>query len=73
MDFEQLKTFLHVCRLKSFSRAAEKLGPLAERGMITRFLNSTEDTDKLGGLVEDIRDAIMDYQVRPPCACSYPA
>jgi DNA-binding transcriptional LysR family regulator len=26
MDFEQLKTFLHVCRLKSFSRAAEKLG-----------------------------------------------
>ena len=26
MDFEQLKTFLQVCRLKSFSRAAEKLG-----------------------------------------------
>lgn len=26
MDFEQLKTFLNVCRLKSFSRAAEKLG-----------------------------------------------
>ncbi|HUH63178.1 MAG TPA: LysR family transcriptional regulator [Terracidiphilus sp.] len=26
MDFEQLKTFQHVSRLKSFSRAAEKLG-----------------------------------------------
>jgi DNA-binding transcriptional LysR family regulator len=26
MDFEQLRTFLHVARLKSFSRAAEKLG-----------------------------------------------
>ena len=26
MDFEQLKTFQQVCRLKSFSRAAEKLG-----------------------------------------------
>ena len=26
MDFEQLRTFLQVCRLKSFSRAAEKLG-----------------------------------------------
>ena len=38
--------------------------------MITRFLNSTEDTGKLGGLVEDIRDAIMDYQVRPLSARS---
>jgi DNA-binding transcriptional LysR family regulator len=26
MDFEQLRTFQQVCRLKSFSRAAEKLG-----------------------------------------------
>ena len=26
MDFEQLRTFQYVCRLKSFSRAAEKLG-----------------------------------------------
>lgn len=26
MDFEQLRTFLQVCRLRSFSRAAEKLG-----------------------------------------------
>jgi DNA-binding transcriptional LysR family regulator len=26
MDFEQLRTFLQVCRVKSFSRAAEKLG-----------------------------------------------
>src|SRR6202046_3468422 len=25
MDFEQLRTFLEVCRLRSFSRAAEKL------------------------------------------------
>jgi len=33
--------------------------------MVTRFLNATGDMDRLGGLVEDIRDAIMDYQVRP--------
>jgi DNA-binding transcriptional LysR family regulator len=26
MDFEQLRTFQQVCRLSSFSRAAEKLG-----------------------------------------------
>ena len=38
--------------------------PLAKRGKITRFLNGTEDANKLGGLVEDIRDALMDYQVR---------
>jgi len=32
---------------------------------VTRFLNSAKDVDKLSGLVEDIRDAMMDYQVRP--------
>ena len=37
--------------------------PLAKRGKITRFLNGTEDADKLAGLAEDIRDALMDYQV----------
>jgi hypothetical protein len=29
-----------------------------------QFLNGTKDADKLGGLVDDIRDVIMDYQVR---------
>ena len=43
----------------------QDLIPLAEQGKITRFLNSTKDVDKLGGLVEDIRDAMMDYQVCP--------
>jgi hypothetical protein len=27
-------------------------------------LNGTKDAEKLGGLAEDIRDVIMDYQVR---------
>ena len=43
----------------------QNLIPLAEQGKITRFLNSAEDVDKLSGLVEDIRDAMMDYQVCP--------
>ena len=43
----------------------QDLIPLAEQGKVTRFLNSAEDADKLGGLVEDIRDAMMDYQVHP--------
>ena len=38
---------------------------MEERGKITQFLNSTEDVNKLGGLAEDIRDAMMDYQVCP--------
>ena len=38
--------------------------PLEQRGKVTRFLNGTQDADKLGGLAEDIRDALMDYLVR---------
>jgi hypothetical protein len=29
-----------------------------------RFLNNTEDMGKLSTIVEDIRDAMMEYQVR---------
>jgi hypothetical protein len=37
--------------------------PLAQRGKVTRFLNNAEDVEKLSGMVEDIRDAMMEYQV----------
>ena len=37
---------------------------MEQRGKVARFLNGTEGADKLGGLVEDIWDAMMDYQVR---------
>jgi len=47
---------------RKLDKVLEVLIPLAERGMMTRFLNSTGDVDRLGGLVEDIRDATMDYQ-----------
>ena len=43
----------------------EQLTPLEERGKDAPFQNSTQDVDKLGGLVDDIRDAMMVYQVRP--------
>ena len=42
-----------------------ELAPLEQRGKITRFLNGTKDTDKLSGVAEDIREAMMDYQVCP--------
>jgi hypothetical protein len=32
--------------------------------VIERFVNSAEDAEKLSGLVDDIRDAITEYQVR---------
>ena len=40
-----------------------ELKPLVTQGTIQGFFNNTENADKLGGLVEDIHDAIMDYQV----------
>ena len=43
----------------------QDLIPLEQRSKTTRFLNSAKDVDKLGGLAEDIREAMMDYQVRP--------
>jgi len=36
---------------------------LAEQRKVEGFFNNVKNADKLGGLVEDIRDAMMDYQV----------
>jgi hypothetical protein len=43
------------------------LVPLEEQGKVEGFFNNAENAGKLGGLVEDIRDVMMDYQV---CALS---
>ena len=39
------------------------LAPLEAQGKIEGFFTNTENAGKLGGLVEDIRDAMMEYQV----------
>ena len=49
----------------------QDLIPLERRGKVAQFLNSTEDVDMLSGLVEDIRDTMMDYQVCLQSACSH--
>ena len=36
---------------------------LEEEGKVEGFFNNVKNADKLSGLVEDIRDAVMDYQV----------
>ena len=45
----------------------QELEPLVSQGKVEGFFNNVKNADKLGGLVEDIRDAVMDYQVRNQC------
>ena len=44
----------------------EDLALLGEEGKIKGFFNNVENADKLSGLVEDVCDAVMDYQVCVP-------
>ena len=48
-----------------------ELEPLVEQGKIMGFFGNVKNADKLGGLVGETHDAIMDYQVCPHnlCAC----
>ena len=39
------------------------LSLLAEQGRLEGFFKSAVNADKLGGLIEDIRDTMMEYQV----------
>ena len=50
--------------------AARKLGkilqeliPLADQGKVKGFFTNVKNAEVLSGLVENIRDAVMDYQV----------
>jgi hypothetical protein len=54
----------------------QDLALLGEQGKAKGFFNNVENAEKLGGLVEDVRDAMMDYQVCIPsndlpfsCSC----
>ena len=44
----------------------QELALLGEQGKTKGFFNNVENAEKLGGLVEDLRDVMMDYQVRAP-------
>jgi len=41
----------------------QDLALLGEQGKVKGFFNNVKNADKLSGLVEDIRDAMIDYQV----------
>lgn len=49
-----------------------ELKPLAEQEIVAGFFNNVENADTLGGLVENIRDAVMEYQVRNHYILSLP-
>jgi hypothetical protein len=52
--------------IRKLKDIAGELEPLAKQGKIEGFFSNVKNADKLGGLVDDIRDAIIQYQVRPP-------
>ena len=43
------------------------LKPLVDQGKVAGFFLNVENSGKLVGLAEDVRDAIMEYQV---CSCT---
>ena len=42
------------------------LTSLEKQGNVEDFFNNVKNADRLGGLVEDIRDAMLEYQVHIP-------
>ena len=68
-EFENRISRIGICRKLEVIR--RDLALLGEQGKIGGFFNNVENADMLGGLVEDVRDAMMDYQVRGPGDLSF--
>ena len=48
---------------RKLQEVLRNLAPLEKIGKVEGFFNNTENAAQLGGLVEGIRDAMMEYQV----------
>ena len=64
---------------RKLQEVVRDLVPLERQGKIEGFFTNTENAAQLGGLVEGIRDAMMEYQVScasdsssPPCLIPLP-
>ena len=58
--------------VRKLEDALRELDPLVQRGKVAGFFNDMKNADKLANLAEDIRDAMIDYQVCPSQSpCSY--
>ena len=55
---------------RKFKEVLRDLAPLEKQGKVKGFFHNTENATRLGGLVESIRDAMMEYQV---CASNPPS
>lgn len=68
------RSYLKINRLVSdlafrvLTQVHATLSRITEQNLLERAANNVQDNDELGSLVEDVRDALTDYQVR----CSHP-
>ena len=53
-----------MCVPRKLEEVHQELDPLAGQGKTSGFLANAEDAQRICGIVEDIRQAMMDYQVR---------
>ena len=56
---------------RKLEKVLRDLKPLEERGKLAGFLNNVKGAEALTGLAEDIRDAILGYQVCARTASAY--
>ena len=49
--------------VRKLGHVLQGLNLLEDQGTVEGFFSNVENADKLAGLVEDVRDAVMDYQV----------
>jgi hypothetical protein len=50
-----------ICR--TLSGIVAKLGPLSDQHGLLKFLNNVDHTNTLNGFVQDLANAVTDYQV----------
>ena len=53
------------CPFSKLKDIEERSRPLREKFVLLRFVDSVEDGKDVNGLLEDIREAVGDYMVRP--------
>ena len=63
---------LHTEIRRKLQEVIRDLAPLEKQGKVEGFFNNSENAAQLGGLVEGIRDAMIEYQVRTSNSSSPP-
>ena len=48
---------------RKLEEVLHELEPLVDQGKVAGFFLNVKNSEKLGGLAEDVRDAMMEYQV----------